>query len=228
MKDGIEEILDKDVLEKRYKVKTEIFVILIVFTVLAFAGTLALLFKEKPNTDIDLLVGFFYPYSAKTVSRDVLIQQIKVITSTEYPELALAIAYRESRFNPSAVSSAGAKGTFQVMPSWVESLIKDGVIQEERDLHDPTKGCLAGVKVLGYHLVKANGDIMAALRDYVGSKDKATNVSYVRDVLATYGNIKLLLVAHNSDKLVVKDVWWEFKDVDDLHKQVNPTKKGKP
>ena len=62
----------------------------------------------------------------------------------------------------------------------------------------------------------------------MGSKDKAGEVAYVRDVLATYGNIKLLLLAHETGKLEVKDIWWNFSKEKELKKQVNPTKKGRP
>ena len=218
----------KITLLKRQVLLISVLVIIVFVAQTAVIGALVLRQEIPPTSKVSILVDFFYPFTDTTISKDTLTMQIETILNTEYPELALAIAYRESRFNPSAVSSAGARGTFQVMNGWVKKLQEDGVIDDFRGLHDPKKGCEAGTRVLGYHLVKANGDMMAALRDYVGSKDKAGEVAYVRDVLATYGNIKLLLLAHETGKLEVKDIWWNFSKEKELKKQVNPTKKGRP
>ncbi len=173
------------------------------------------------------IVGFFYPWTDKAVSRDVIEAQIDTILKSEYPELELAVWFNESKGNPAAVSTSKARGPFQIVNSWVPKLIEAGVIKDERDLHDPIKGCLAGDKVFGYHLTdaKVKGDLMAGLRDYVGSKDKPGNVEYVQKVLATYGNIKLLQVAVKKKRLGVNvDSWWMLGE----GKSVKPDKKFTP
>lgn len=183
----------------------------------------------------DAIVDFFYPFTDTTVSKDLLALQIDtIIKHSEYPELAMAIVFRESRFNPAAKSKTGARGPYQVLAGmknnsgWMPKLLEEKVITDYRDLHDPIKGIIAGDKVLGYHITRANGDLMATLRDYVGSRTTAEQTSYVRDVLATYGNIMLLKVAvkqrHND---IMNDGWWSFNEKDKLSKQVNPTKKGR-
>lgn len=59
------------------------------------------------------------------------------------PKFALAIAYKESKLNPSAVGSSGEIGVMQVMPSTAKEL---GYSQE--DLRDPQKAIDAGVSYL--------------------------------------------------------------------------------
>ncbi len=176
----------------------------------------------------DAIVNFFYPYTDRTVSRSTLETQIDtIISKSKYPELSLSIWFHESRGNPSAVSSTGARGPFQIINGWVKKLKDEGIINDERDLHDPVKGCIAGNAILGFHLSKANGDLMAALRDYVGDKSTAGDSEYVRAVLSTYGNIKLLEVAVKEKTLPANmDKWWVFnKDSD--KKQLKPTNRSR-
>ena len=184
----------------------------------------------------EALVEFFYPWTDKAVSKDIITLQIETIMQSKYPELALAIWFRESRGNPGAVSTANCRGPFQVLAGrdnkggWVPRLIEDGIIPDARGLHSPLYGCRAGTAVLGYHMTRANGDLMAALRDYVGSKAQANEVSYVRDVLATYGNIQLLKLAAEKHQLEPKNIdrWWAFPDPEKISKKITPYKKGKP
>lgn len=57
--------------------------------------------------------------------------------------LILATAYEESRFNPGAVSDAGARGLMQLMPATAEQM-------GFRNLHDPDRGIHAGVAYLDW------------------------------------------------------------------------------
>lgn len=73
--------------------------------------------------------------------------------------LLKAIAKAESNFNPSAVSSAGAIGIMQLMPSTAASL---GV----SNVYDARENILGGAKLISQLLVKYNGDQSLALAAY--------------------------------------------------------------
>jgi soluble lytic murein transglycosylase-like protein len=75
------------------------------------------------------------------------------------PALALAVAERESAFNPRAVSSEGAQGVFQLMPATAREL---GVT----DSFDPAQNVDAGVRYLRQTLDWAGGDTATALAMY--------------------------------------------------------------
>ena len=210
--------------------KRKLALIIAGLVLLFVAQSILIIYLAIPQTEIDnisrnAIVDFFYPWTDKTVSKDIIeIQVDTIISRSKYPELALSIWFHESRGNPGAVSKTGARGSFQIINGWVEKLKKDGIIIDARDLHDPIKGVIAGNAILGYHLVKANGDMMGALRDYVGDKTTAGESEYVRNVLATYGNIKLLEMAVKERK-VGKDMgkWWVGKK----EKPLKPTNKSK-
>lgn len=70
------------------------------------------------------------------------------------PQLALAIAQRESGFNNSAVGAAGEIGIFQLMPSTAAAL---GV-----DPTDPTQNIAGGVAYIAQMLAMFGGDAQKA------------------------------------------------------------------
>jgi len=74
------------------------------------------------------------------------------------PALALAVARQESAFKPTAVSSAGAIGLFQLMPATAASL---GV-----DPNDPSQNIQGGEKYLQQLLAQYGGDVSKALWAY--------------------------------------------------------------
>jgi soluble lytic murein transglycosylase-like protein len=75
------------------------------------------------------------------------------------PALALAVAERESAFNPQAMSSKGAKGIFQLMPATAREL---GVT----DPFDAAQNIDGGVRYLKQTLNWAQGDVGKALAMY--------------------------------------------------------------
>lgn len=73
-------------------------------------------------------------------------------------DLALAVAERESSFNPGAISDHGAIGLFQLMPKTAAGL---GV-----DPYDPTQNIDGGVRYLAENLRRFGGDVGSALAAY--------------------------------------------------------------
>ncbi|GAC1397787.1 MAG: hypothetical protein NVSMB68_13860 [Thermoanaerobaculia bacterium] len=82
--------------------------------------------------------------------------------ATQYhvdPNLVAAMAFKESRFNPMAVSIRGAQGILQLMPRTAKSL---GVT----DSFDPKQNVLGGTKYIAQLLQRFNGNIELAVAAY--------------------------------------------------------------
>lgn len=73
--------------------------------------------------------------------------------------LLKAIAKAESNFNAKAVSSAGAMGVMQLMPTTAESLGVD-------DPYDPRQNIMGGAKCIAAKLKEFDGDVKTALAAY--------------------------------------------------------------
>jgi soluble lytic murein transglycosylase-like protein len=107
------------------------------------------------------------------------------------PNLVRAIVKVESNFNPRAVSSKGAMGLMQLMPSTARSL-------RVRNPFDPEQNVDAGVRHLKGLLESYNGDVALSLAAYnagSGAVARSGGVppyretrNYVRQITQLYGN----------------------------------------
>ena len=89
------------------------------------------------------------------------------------PDLVLALIEVESRFDPWAVSHAGAVGLMQVMPFWPKEL---GV---QNQLVRVAPNIRMGCEILRFYLRKERGDWARALARYNGSLGRNTYSSLV-------------------------------------------------
>ncbi len=112
------------------------------------------------------------------------------------PNLVAAMAYRESRFNPAAVSRIGAQGIMQLMPNTARIL---GVA----DSFDARQNVLGGTKYLRSLLDRFNGNLDLTLAAYnagpelvskVGPNATQEAVDYVAAVKQYYADA--LRIAH--------------------------------
>lgn len=80
------------------------------------------------------------------------------------PEWVLAVIEIESRFDPYAISNAGAQGIMQVMPFWIHEIGRpdDNLINVDTNLR-------YGCTILKYYLDRAEGRMHEALARYNGS-----------------------------------------------------------
>ena len=113
-----------------------------------------------------------------------------VFDNTDQPLLVLSIIARESNFNPTAVSRSGAIGLGQILATngQLETLKKNKIIQDKRDLFDPETNIIATNFILQQKLKYAKGDLKKALTYYVGGNNK----KYVNDVLLYLGELYLI------------------------------------
>lgn len=104
------------------------------------------------------------------------------------PNLIAAMAFRESRFDPHAVSSRGAQGIMQLMPRTARAL---GV----RDAFDPRDNVMGATKYLASLLGRFNGNVEMTLAAYnagpelvakVGPSPNREAIDYVAAVKEFY------------------------------------------
>ncbi len=106
------------------------------------------------------------------------------------PRFIHAVIKQESRYNPKAVSGAGAEGLMQMMPATAKRF---GL----KDPFDPKANVEAGTKYLKWLLERFDGDVSLALAGYnagEGAVDKYKGVppygetqNYVKKIVSNYG-----------------------------------------
>ena len=104
------------------------------------------------------------------------------------PLLILAVMAVESRYNPVAESSVGAKGLMQVMPKFhLDKLVDHG---GEPALLEPEVNILVGTRILREYQRRL-GDTEAALQMYAGALDEPT-AQYASKVFAEKARLDAL------------------------------------
>src|SRR5262245_16710395 len=126
-----------------------------------------------------------------------LIQRIGKETGIS-ANLMTAIAYRESRFDPRAVSSAGAQGIMQIMPDVGKRLgLKDPFNMEEN--------IRAAAKLLQELITRFQGDTEKVVQAYHGGLDPKNygpkNRQYVQDIMSDLKTLGTDMARTSSDEL---------------------------
>jgi len=104
------------------------------------------------------------------------------------PLLVLAVISVESRFNPVAESTVGAKGLMQVIPKYhLDKLSDHG---GEQALLDPSVNIMVGTQILREYQRRL-GDTEAALQMYAGAFDEPSS-TYANKVLAEKARLDAL------------------------------------
>lgn len=101
------------------------------------------------------------------------------------PLLLLAVMAVESRYNPVAESTFGAKGLMQVIPKFHPDKVRD-----EQALLDPDTNIQVGARILREYLRRA-GEMETALQMYAGSSDETSQ--YAAKVLAERARLEQVL-----------------------------------
>jgi len=121
------------------------------------------------------------------------------------PRFIHAVIQQESKYDPDALSPAGARGLMQLMPGTAKRFDCD-------DTRDQACNVQAGTKYLAWLLKRFNGDVKLALAGYnagEGAVDKYQGVppypqtqDYVNKIVANYGRTYHPVLEPEDAKLV--------------------------
>ena len=140
--------------------------------------------KKAQEREKEFYIDWMYRNSS--MPRRLLKSQYDEFSKYELKNILIAIARVESRFDPHAISKAGAKGLMQVLPKiWTKKLKEEGSLDDERDLFLIDISIKSGHRIFVDYL-DSSKTIEEALTKYVGG-DK----SYAGDVLKTLGKIEV-------------------------------------
>lgn len=103
------------------------------------------------------------------------------------PVMFSALIMHESRFNPNAISSEGAKGLAQVLPRWHKDKLAG------RSPFDSKTSIEVGALIFKEYLDKANGNTYRALQIYEGGLNNK-RAKYPRSVLAQRSKLQHYIV----------------------------------
>lgn len=110
------------------------------------------------------------------------------------PHLLEALVWQESRWNPSAVSRAGAIGLAQLMPGTARDL---GV-----NPHDPIQNLAGGARYLRQQLNRFDGDVEKALAAYNAGPGRVMTARGIPSIPETQAYVRAIVtrLAANSIK----------------------------
>ena len=111
------------------------------------------------------------------------------------PILILAVISVESRFNPIAESTMGAKGLMQVIPRYHAE--KFDPLGGEKVAFDPGANILVGAKVLKEY-IRRTGDLVDALQMYVGASSEENENGYSAKVMSERDRLNFVLRQHQN------------------------------
>lgn len=95
------------------------------------------------------------------------------------PNLVFALAWWESGWNQSAVSSAGAIGIMQIMPA-TAAAAGPLLLHRTVDVHDIDDNMALGTALIRHNLDTYHGDLVKALADYYGGPSLVADWSHLR------------------------------------------------
>ncbi len=111
------------------------------------------------------------------------------------PMLILAVISVESRFNPVAESSMGAKGLMQVIPRFHAE--KFDPLGGEEAAFDPEANIMVGAQILKQYIRRA-GDLADALRMYVGASSDEKENGFSAKVMTERDRLHFVLQRHQN------------------------------
>ena len=113
------------------------------------------------------------------------------------PLLILAVISIESRFNPIAESTMGAKGLMQVIPRFHSKKFEP--LGGEKVALEPAVNIMVGAQILKEYL-RRTGDVGDALQMYVGASTEANENGYSIKVMAERDRLQYVLRQFMSHK----------------------------
>jgi len=142
------------------------------------------LYTQLEDKAIATYITSKYENISPKLAENIAVNIIKVSKEEKVPiSVLVAIIDKESGFNPTAISSKGARGLMQVMPFWARKL---KFVKNTTQLHDIYKGIKAGAWIFRRALDKSNGNIKKAIALYNGGSDSVAYVIHVLKFIADY------------------------------------------
>jgi soluble lytic murein transglycosylase-like protein len=137
------------------------------------------------------------------------------------PALVAAVIMQESRFNPSAVSGAGAQGLMQFMPGTASTMARE-VGRTTYDIFDAETSVQFGAAHIRDLLLKYNGNVDAALAGYnagTGNADRwiaaglMDNVPFAetRNYIKNVKNYRTIYTSMYPDQLGITGTVYDTK-----------------
>ena len=122
---------------------------------------------ETRAEDLERYIKTRYPGVAPEIAEVIASKADTLCAEADLPfTLVVGLMEVESRFNPFAKSSVGARGLLQVMPLWLKQL----KLTDVRQLHGIEEGIRGGLFVLTHYIKTNKGNITKALQNYNGTK----------------------------------------------------------